>query len=116
MSMVWLGMAAARWKRMCERPGKVFMVNDMQPECRGAGEDARVGLDLYDQLATFPSSFLTDFAWGKPVGKVTDCDYRIMGCCNCHKCKPVAKHPDCNCDDITIGLTGTSRTGHIAPQ
>lgn len=41
-----------------------------------------------------------DFAWGKLAGKASNGHTMTVGCCyNCHKCKLVVKHSDCNCHD-----------------
>lgn len=50
--------------------------------------------DLPELLATFPSSFPVDFAYGKRAWKITNGDHVTLGYCNFGKGESVARHPD----------------------
>lgn len=50
---------------------------------------------------TFPVGFPMNFACGKPAKKASNGNHATAGCCNCYKCKPVARCPVCN--QVTVG-------------
>lgn len=41
-----------------------------------------------------PSGFCINLAYRKPSEKVANDDHMTLGCCNCHRCEPIAKCPD----------------------